>query len=72
MDKYRDGLSLELLSARLQAERTDGEDTGFTSSYLPWAFSSPASVFRVKTLLWPLVRSAWSRALSSSRLSASR
>ena len=25
MDEYRDALSLELLSARLQAERTDGE-----------------------------------------------
>ena len=30
MDKYRDALSLELLSARLQAERTDGEDLSFT------------------------------------------
>ena len=30
MDEYRDALSLELLSARLQAERTDGEDTTFT------------------------------------------
>ena len=33
-DKYRDALSLELLSARLQAERTDGEDTSFTSDRL--------------------------------------
>ena len=30
MDEYRDALSLELLTARLQAERTDGEDTTFT------------------------------------------
>ena len=30
MDKYRDALSLELLTARLQAERTDGEDTTST------------------------------------------
>ena len=30
MDEYRDALSLELLSARLQSERTDGEDTSFT------------------------------------------
>eukprot|EP00964_Phaeocystis_antarctica_P024587 scaffold13773_cov68-Phaeocystis_antarctica.AAC.3 len=30
MDEYRDALSLELLSARLQAERTDGDDTVFT------------------------------------------
>ena len=29
-DHYRDALSLELLSARLQAERTDGEDTCYT------------------------------------------
>ena len=29
-DEYRDALSLELLSARLQAERTDGEHLGFT------------------------------------------
>ena len=27
MDEYRDALSLELLSARLQIERTDGEAT---------------------------------------------
>ena len=31
---YRDALSLELLSARLQAERTDGLATGFTLSTL--------------------------------------
>ena len=30
MDEYRDALSLELLGARLQAERTDGEATIFT------------------------------------------
>ena len=30
MDEYRDALSLELLSARLQSERTGGEDTHFT------------------------------------------
>ena len=30
MDEYRDALSLELLSARLQSERTNGEDTSFT------------------------------------------
>ena len=30
MDEYRDALSLELLSARLQAERTDGQATNFT------------------------------------------
>ena len=30
MDHYRDALSLELLSARLQAERTDGQATNFT------------------------------------------
>ena len=30
MDEYRDALSLELLSARLQAERTDGRDKSFT------------------------------------------
>ena len=29
-DRYRDLLSLELLRARLQAKRTDGEDTSFT------------------------------------------
>ena len=29
-DEYRDALSLELLSARLQAERADGEDLSFT------------------------------------------
>ena len=29
-DEYRDALSLELLSARLQAERTHGQATGFT------------------------------------------
>ena len=53
MDQYRDALSLELLSARLQTERTNDEDTSFT-------LSSPS------------VRSAWSRALRSSMLSASR
>ena len=30
MDEYRDALSIELLSARLQATRTDGEDPSFT------------------------------------------
>ena len=30
MDKYRDALSLELLSARLQAERAGGQTTSFT------------------------------------------
>ena len=30
MDEYHDELSLDLLSARLQAERTDGENTSFT------------------------------------------
>ena len=30
MDEYRDALSLELLSARLQAERTAGQATNFT------------------------------------------
>jgi len=30
MDYYRDALSLELLSARLQAERTTGQSTVFT------------------------------------------
>ena len=30
MDEYRDALSLELLSARLQAERTNGKDTSST------------------------------------------
>ena len=34
MDKYRDALSLELLSARLQAERTDGLATNLTLSTL--------------------------------------
>ena len=33
-DHYRDALSLELLSARLQAERANGESTGFTLSTL--------------------------------------
>ena len=30
MDEYRDALSLELLSARLQAERTNGQATNLT------------------------------------------
>ena len=30
MDQYRDALSLELLRARLQAERTSGQSTTFT------------------------------------------
>ena len=34
MDKYRDALSLELLSARLQAERTSGRSTLSTLSTL--------------------------------------
>jgi hypothetical protein len=34
MDKYRDALSIELLSARLQAERVDGEATSFTLNTL--------------------------------------
>jgi tetratricopeptide (TPR) repeat protein len=34
MDEYRDALSLELLSARLQAERTDGLATNLTLSTL--------------------------------------
>ena len=33
-DHYRDALSIELLSARLQARRTDGEDTSSTLSTL--------------------------------------
>ena len=35
-DEYRDALSLELLSARLQAERVGGEDTSFTLGTLAW------------------------------------
>ena len=34
MDHYRDALSLELLSARLQAERTSGQSTVFTLNTL--------------------------------------
>ena len=34
MDEYRDALSLELLSARLRAERTGGGDLSFTLSTL--------------------------------------
>ena len=34
MDHYRDALSLELLSARLQAERTSGQSTAFTLNTL--------------------------------------
>ena len=34
MDYYRDALSLELLSARLQTKRTNGQDTGFTLNTL--------------------------------------
>ena len=34
MDEYRDALSLELLSARLQAERTSGQATNFTLTRL--------------------------------------
>merc|ERR1719483_2036842 len=34
MDHYRDALSLELLSARLQAERTSGQATNSTLSTL--------------------------------------
>ena len=34
MDEYRDALSLELLSTRLQAERTNGEGTVFTMNTL--------------------------------------
>ena len=36
MDEYRDALSLELLSARLQAKRVGGEDTIFTLGTLAW------------------------------------
>ena len=46
--------------------------SGSASSYLPWAFSSEASVLRVKLMALPSVRLTWSRALSSSMLSASR
>ena len=35
-DHYRDALSIELLSARLQARRTDGEDTSSTLSTLAY------------------------------------
>jgi tetratricopeptide (TPR) repeat protein len=34
MDEYRDALSIELLSARLQAERADGQGTSFTLDIL--------------------------------------
>jgi tetratricopeptide (TPR) repeat protein len=34
MDHYRDALSIELLSARLQAERADGQDACFTLNTL--------------------------------------
>ena len=33
-DEYRDALSIELLSARLQAERADGQDACFTLDIL--------------------------------------
>ena len=39
---------------------------------MPWACSSIASEFRVEMVLSPSVRLAWSRALRSSMLSASR
>ena len=34
MDEYRDALSLELLSARLQVKRTNGENLSFTLDVL--------------------------------------
>ena len=40
MDEYRDALSIELLSERLRAERTDGEVTRFTLGTLAWELQS--------------------------------
>ena len=34
MDHYRDALSLELLSDRLESERANGKDTAFTLNKL--------------------------------------
>eukprot|EP00964_Phaeocystis_antarctica_P011890 scaffold6562_cov60-Phaeocystis_antarctica.AAC.7 len=46
--------------------------SGSASSYLPWVCSSCARISKVKLEVCPFARSAWSRALRSTMLSASR
>eukprot|EP00964_Phaeocystis_antarctica_P015182 scaffold8377_cov58-Phaeocystis_antarctica.AAC.2 len=46
--------------------------SGSASLYLPWACSSCARMSRVKVEVCLFARSAWSRALRSTMLSASR
>eukprot|EP00964_Phaeocystis_antarctica_P158474 scaffold129141_cov63-Phaeocystis_antarctica.AAC.1 len=47
-------------------------NSGSASFHLPWACSSCARVSKVRLEVCPFVRSAWSRALRSTMLSASR
>ena len=54
MHEYRDALSLELLSARLQAERTDGKATNSTLKTLAWELKAQGKYDEAE----PLVREA--------------
>ena len=51
MDEYRDALSLELLSARLQAERTDGKATNSTLGTLAWELQTQGKYDAAEPLL---------------------
>ena len=60
MDEYRDALSIELLSARLQADRTDGEDkvklVSSPCARSTWSRalrSSTLSASRYSSMHWP-------------------
>eukprot|EP00964_Phaeocystis_antarctica_P161599 scaffold133458_cov96-Phaeocystis_antarctica.AAC.1 len=68
-------MELSVSGCRLPSVSRDtsnaSRNSGSASPYLPWFCSSEASVPRVKFVASPSVRSAWSRALRSSRLSAS-
>ena len=48
-DEYRDALSLELLSARLQAERAYGEGTVFTLYTLAYELQAQGKIRRGRT-----------------------
>ena len=52
MDRYRDALSLELLSARLQAEQAEVADTG-ERVLMPSAEGLALSASRYSSMHWP-------------------
>ena len=64
MDEYRDALSVELLGARLQAERMGGQSTSFTSVTLARELEAQAKYDEAE----PLYREAMEASVAGCRL----